>query len=127
MNSWKLIIFIGVNIICCAAYYQQQANNNINVNGNLNYKNLRLIYSWKTLDFLFPNDFTREQAILNGNYIPGAPFPIDVDASDGMSIYFFIYLIESETKFCFHCAINKQINTKLFFSVWSKFQNSPTI
>ncbi|XP_008543960.1 protein yellow [Microplitis demolitor] len=82
MNSWKLIIFIGVNIICCAAYYQQQANNNINVNGNLNYKNLRLIYSWKTLDFLFPNDFTREQAILNGNYIPGAPFPIDVDASD---------------------------------------------
>ncbi|XP_012523970.1 protein yellow [Monomorium pharaonis] len=40
---------------------------------------LKGIYSWKALDFAFPNNYARQQAILEGRFIPGAPLPIDVD------------------------------------------------
>lgn len=50
---------------------------------NVNSQKLRLIYSWKSLDFAYPNDAIRQQAITNGLYKPGAPVPIDVDISRG--------------------------------------------
>lgn len=40
---------------------------------------LRVLYSWKSLDFAFPNDLTRQLAIREGRFIPGAAVPIDVD------------------------------------------------
>lgn len=40
---------------------------------------LKGIYSWKTLEFAFSNEHTREQAIREGHFIPGVPVPIDVD------------------------------------------------
>ncbi|KAI4502100.1 hypothetical protein M0802_002782 [Mischocyttarus mexicanus] len=40
---------------------------------------LKIIYSWKSLDFAFPNQRAREIAIKQGSFIPGAPVPIDVD------------------------------------------------
>ncbi|KYN07653.1 PREDICTED: protein yellow-like [Cyphomyrmex costatus] len=40
---------------------------------------LKGIYSWKALEFAFPNVHTRENAIREGSFIPGAPVPIDVD------------------------------------------------
>ncbi|XP_074115399.1 major royal jelly protein 8-like isoform X2 [Cotesia typhae] len=75
-------ILLAVNFVYCTAYRTPVNQiSNINQNENLCYKNLRLVYSWKSLDFLFPDAWTREQAILNKDFIPGAPFPIDVDAS----------------------------------------------
>lgn len=47
--------------------------------------NLRTIYSWKTLEFLFPNEFVKEAAIRNGSYVAGAGVPIDVDVYKGGS------------------------------------------
>ncbi|EFN80990.1 Protein yellow [Harpegnathos saltator] len=40
---------------------------------------LRVIYSWKALEFAFPNAAARKLAIQEGRFIPGAPIPIDVD------------------------------------------------
>lgn len=40
---------------------------------------LKGIYSWKSLEFDFPNESAELAAIQSGNYIPGAPVPIDVD------------------------------------------------
>lgn len=40
---------------------------------------LKGIYSWKALEFAFPNEYARENAIREGSFIPGAPVPIDVD------------------------------------------------
>ncbi|XP_050459219.1 protein yellow-like isoform X1 [Cataglyphis hispanica] len=40
---------------------------------------LKNIYSWKALEFAFPNEEARELAIQEGRFIPGAPVPIDVD------------------------------------------------
>ncbi|RLU26490.1 hypothetical protein DMN91_000286 [Ooceraea biroi] len=40
---------------------------------------LKGIYSWKALEFAFPNYHARELAIRDGRFIPGAPIPIDVD------------------------------------------------
>lgn len=37
------------------------------------------IYSWKALEFAFPNEHARSLAIQEGHFIPGAPVPIDVD------------------------------------------------
>ncbi|XP_014602585.1 PREDICTED: protein yellow-like [Polistes canadensis] len=40
---------------------------------------LKIIYSWKSLEFAFPSQRAREIAIKQGTFIPGAPIPIDVD------------------------------------------------
>ncbi|XP_003708508.3 yellow-e3 [Megachile rotundata] len=45
--------------------------------------NLRTIYSWKTLEFLFPNEFVKEVAIRSGSYVAGVGVPIDVDVYNG--------------------------------------------
>ncbi|CAL7935457.1 unnamed protein product [Xylocopa violacea] len=40
---------------------------------------LKTIYSWKSLEFAFPNEHAKQTAINNGAFIYGAPVPIDVD------------------------------------------------
>lgn len=40
---------------------------------------LKNIYSWKALEFAFPNEFAKLAAIKSGSYIPGVSLPIDVD------------------------------------------------
>ncbi|XP_011881014.1 PREDICTED: protein yellow-like [Vollenhovia emeryi] len=40
---------------------------------------LKSIYSWKALEFAFPNEHARHLAIQEGRFIPGASVPIDVD------------------------------------------------
>lgn len=40
---------------------------------------LKGLYSWKALEFAFPNENARDLAIQEGRFIPGAPVPIDVD------------------------------------------------
>ncbi|XP_035733690.1 uncharacterized protein LOC118446767 [Vespa mandarinia] len=47
-------------------------------NCELNNK-MKIIYSWKALDFAFPSERARAIAIKQGTFIPGAPIPIDVD------------------------------------------------
>lgn len=42
-------------------------------------KNLKLVSEWKDLEFAFPTPFHRQQAIQNGQYVPGTGVPIDVD------------------------------------------------
>lgn len=44
---------------------------------------LKGIYSWKRLEFDFPDESARLAAIQSGNYIPGAALPIDVDVYTG--------------------------------------------
>nr|XP_033183503.1 uncharacterized protein LOC117153503 [Bombus vancouverensis nearcticus] len=46
---------------------------------------LKIIYSWKSLDFVFPSEHARLAAIKSGNFIPGSPLPIDVDVYNGES------------------------------------------
>lgn len=43
------------------------------------FEKLKGIYSWKALEFAFPNPQARYDAIREGRFIPGAPLPIDVD------------------------------------------------
>ena len=45
--------------------------------GNL--RQLKLIDDWKTIDFIFPNDHQRNNAILTKEFVPGQAVPIDVD------------------------------------------------
>ncbi|XP_034933720.1 protein yellow-like [Chelonus insularis] len=45
-------------------------------------KKLKLIHSWKTLDFDFGDDHARQKAIESEEFIPGAPVPIDVDVAN---------------------------------------------
>lgn len=40
---------------------------------------LKNIYSWKALEFAFPNEYAKLAAIKSRSYIPGASLPIDVD------------------------------------------------
>nr|XP_033340386.1 protein yellow-like [Megalopta genalis] len=47
--------------------------------GSPTIEQLKGIYSWKSLEFDFPSESDRIAAIQSGNYIPGAPVPIDVD------------------------------------------------
>ncbi|GAB1861265.1 Bee-milk protein [Camponotus japonicus] len=43
------------------------------------FEKLKVIHSWKVLEFDFPNEHAKELAIQEGRFIPGAPIPIDVD------------------------------------------------
>lgn len=47
------------------------------------HEKLRNIYSWKALDFAFPDEQIRAIAIKTGAFVPGAPLPIDVDVYNG--------------------------------------------
>lgn len=47
--------------------------------GSASIEKLKNIYSWKALEFAFPNEAAKELAIQEGHFIPGAPVPIDVD------------------------------------------------
>ena len=53
---------------------------------------LRGVYSWKALEFAFPNDRARENAIIFGQFKPGNPVPIDVDVDYGGEIFFIRWL-----------------------------------
>lgn len=57
-------------------------------------KKLREVYSWKALEFAFPSPEARLAAVIAGEFIPGAPVPIDVDLYSGGSsliINFFFF------------------------------------
>ncbi|CAK9798071.1 Protein yellow [Anthophora quadrimaculata] len=43
------------------------------------FEKLKSIFSWKALEFAFPSEHAKLIAIKNGDFIPGAPVPIDVD------------------------------------------------
>lgn len=51
--------------------------------GPIENNHLRNIYSWKSLEFAFPSREAREAAIIEGDFIPGKPLPIDVDTHHG--------------------------------------------
>lgn len=42
-------------------------------------KPLKMLYQWREMEFQFPSQEDRENAILNNVYIPGNSVPIDVD------------------------------------------------
>ncbi|XP_011494303.1 PREDICTED: protein yellow-like [Ceratosolen solmsi marchali] len=75
----------GLNSLCyclavfetVATCYKTQPNDYIS--------KLRNVYSWKSLDFVFPNDVVREAAIRSGRFKPGAAIPIDVDVYYGVN------------------------------------------
>lgn len=49
--------------------------------------NLYPQYSWKYLDFQFPNAAARDSAIKNRQYIKGNSFPIDIDVYYGGFVF----------------------------------------
>ncbi|XP_076243456.1 yellow-e3 isoform X2 [Calliopsis andreniformis] len=61
---WTILLFLGIS-------------------GSRPYEKLKIIYSWKSLEFAFPNEVAKFVAIKNGDFIPGAPLPIDVDVYTG--------------------------------------------
>lgn len=42
-------------------------------------RNLRLVAEWKQAEFDFPTPAVRQEAIANGQYVPGNAVPIDMD------------------------------------------------
>nr|XP_012153145.1 PREDICTED: protein yellow-like isoform X1 [Megachile rotundata] len=60
--------------------------------------NLRTIYSWKTLEFLFPNEFVKEVAIRSGSYVAGVGVPIDVDVYNGVYRRFGLESVRYDSK-----------------------------
>lgn len=46
-------------------------------------ESLKPALSWKQIDFEFPDEDTREQAINYKNFIPGNAVPVDVDVYYG--------------------------------------------
>lgn len=55
----------------------------LGISSSLTHEKLKTIYSWKALEFAFPNEHHRQLAIEKGDFIPGAPLPIDVDVYTG--------------------------------------------
>ena len=55
----------------------------LGISSSLTHEKLKTIYSWKALEFAFPNEHDRQLAITKGDFIPGAPLPIDVDVYTG--------------------------------------------
>ncbi|XP_030369550.1 uncharacterized protein LOC115620459 [Scaptodrosophila lebanonensis] len=56
-------------------YYQRGAGANFHPQ----YKELINIYEWRNLEFAFPNERERTQALNSGRYNPDSPIPIDID------------------------------------------------
>lgn len=52
---------------------------------------LQDVFSWKALDFAFPSEFTRNEAVNLGSFIPGAPVPIDADVYYGIKKTLYIF------------------------------------
>lgn len=48
---------------------------------------LQEVYSWKELDFDYPDKLARSEAIRNGSFIPGALVPIDTDVYYGKTYF----------------------------------------
>lgn len=42
-------------------------------------RQLKLVNEWKSVDFIFPTEHQKNDAILRQEYIPGMAVPIDVD------------------------------------------------
>lgn len=40
---------------------------------------LKIIYEWKQIRYAYPNPQQEQYDIKNGDYIPGKPYPVDVD------------------------------------------------
>ena len=40
--------------------------------------NVRIFKHWRQMDFQFPSNAVRQQAINNGNYVPANIIPVDV-------------------------------------------------
>lgn len=75
---------------------------------------LRGVYSWKALEFAFPNSQAREDAILLGDFIPGNPVPIDVDVDyRGENLIFFIIIYFYNFIYC----LNFFILIQTFFNL----------
>lgn len=53
--------------------------NTQNYNNNNKYKELKTIYEANNLEFWFPSEQIRHEAIASGQYKPSNPLPIDVD------------------------------------------------
>lgn len=73
------LLFVSSTCCCCFAIKYDQK--------------LRDVYSWKSLEFAWPNQLARDEAIRTGQFIPGAPLPIDVDVYYGefaYSCFFFV-------------------------------------
>lgn len=42
-------------------------------------RQLKLVNDWKSVDFNFPSQFQRDNAVSTSDFIPGMAVPIDVD------------------------------------------------
>ncbi|KAL0104718.1 hypothetical protein PUN28_016387 [Cardiocondyla obscurior] len=66
--------------------------------GCTSFDKMKTIYSWKALEFAFSNEQHRHNAIQQGEFIPGAPLPIDVDfyykAKQGSTVFMTIPRIQ---------------------------------
>lgn len=51
-------------------------------------RQLKLVNEWKSVDFIFPTEHQKNDAILRQEYIPGMAVPIDVDVFYKGSIFF---------------------------------------
>lgn len=40
--------------------------------------NLEEVFAWKDLSFVWPNEDVKNNAIKNGNYVPGNSFPLGI-------------------------------------------------
>ncbi|XP_011298960.1 major royal jelly protein 3 [Fopius arisanus] len=68
---------------CVVSIYRPVRNHTGLPDANTN--KLRLIYSWKSLEFDYPNAIARQTAVERGEFTPGDPVPIDVDVIQGRS------------------------------------------
>ncbi|XP_025829566.1 protein yellow-like [Agrilus planipennis] len=50
---------------------------------NRNAAKIREVFRWKQIEFDYPSESARQQAIDNGDFIPGRSLPIDVDVYYG--------------------------------------------
>ncbi|XP_053994820.1 uncharacterized protein LOC128885082 [Hylaeus volcanicus] len=55
----------------------------VSISGTRTYEKLRSIHAWKRLEYAFPNELARQNAIKSGEFVPGAAVPIDVDVYNG--------------------------------------------
>lgn len=42
-------------------------------------KDLKLVYGWKTIDFVFPSIYSRQAMVEAGSYVPGNAIILDTD------------------------------------------------
>lgn len=49
----------------------------------MNSRDLKILYTWTALDFKYPSDAARDEAIANGTFNAKTLYPIDVDIYAG--------------------------------------------